>query len=100
MLSVAGAVRLTAVLRGQIDTRPAQPVETAGRRANLPTPLTSFVGREADIAAVTKLAAEYRLTTLVGPGGVGKTRLAVEVARARLERLPDPACVADMRLAA
>jgi len=49
---------------------------------------------------VTKLAAEYRLTTLVGPGGVGKTRLAVEVARARLERLPDPACVADMRLAA
>jgi hypothetical protein len=85
----------TAVLRGQIGSRPAKSVETAAR-ANLPTPLTSSVGRKADIAAVTELVADYRLTTLVGPGGFGKTRLALEVARALLERQPDTAWLVEL----
>lgn len=50
----------------------------AGR---IPTPLTSFVGREQDVAAVSKLLTEARLVTLLGPGGTGKTRLAIEVTR-------------------
>ncbi|WP_411111940.1 BTAD domain-containing putative transcriptional regulator [Streptomyces sp. c-19] len=49
-------------------------------RGNLPTPLTGIVGRDAAVAEVRGLLAERRLVTLTGPGGVGKTRLAVEAA--------------------
>src|SRR6202012_2277423 len=50
------------------------------RTAALPVPVTSFVGRDEDLAAVTGLLGQARLVTLHGPGGVGKTRLALEVA--------------------
>jgi predicted ATPase/class 3 adenylate cyclase len=50
------------------------------RPTNLPTQLTSFVGREAERAAVGNLLALHRLVTLTGPGGTGKTRLSIEVA--------------------
>jgi predicted ATPase/class 3 adenylate cyclase len=55
------------------------------RRDNLPVQLTSFVGRKEEIAEVSRLLDRARLVTLSGPGGVGKTRLAVAVA----ERLRD-----------
>jgi len=50
--------------------------------ANLPAPLTSFVGRRDELAETRERLARARLVTLAGPGGSGKTRLAVEVARA------------------
>jgi predicted ATPase/DNA-binding SARP family transcriptional activator len=57
--------------------------------SNLPTVMTSFVGRTSEIAEVVKLLDTYRQITLTGPGGVGKTRLAIEVAKRVLSRFPD-----------
>lgn len=54
----------------------------AATRSNLPVQLTSFVGREAELSEVQALVRERRLVTLIGSGGCGKTRLALEVARA------------------
>jgi predicted ATPase/DNA-binding SARP family transcriptional activator len=66
-----------AVLRGEISAPPTP----AGRaRTNLRAQLTSFVGRTDEVARVRKALESYRLVTLVGPGGAGKTRLATEVA--------------------
>src|SRR5690606_3376542 len=48
---------------------------------NVPAPVGGLVGREGDVAEVRGLLGERRLVTVAGPGGVGKTRLAVEVAR-------------------
>jgi predicted ATPase/DNA-binding SARP family transcriptional activator len=60
-----------------------------GRKTNLRAELTSFVGRDADVAAVRELIAGHRLITLIGPGGSGKTRLATETARTLTGDLPD-----------
>ena len=59
------------------------------RANNLPIQLTSFVGREAEIAAVGELLDHARLVTLTGPGGAGKTRLALQVAAERLMQHSD-----------
>src|SRR6202050_3280823 len=56
---------------------------------NLPVQLTSFVGREAEIAEIRKLLGRSRLLTLTGAGGSGKTRLALQVAAETLDDHPD-----------
>lgn len=61
------------------------------RPHNLPTPVTSFVGRRREREQAGALLGEVRLLTLTGPGGTGKTRLAIEVARDQLARFPDGA---------
>jgi predicted ATPase len=66
------------------------------RKTNLRAEFTSFVGRDADVAAVRGLIAEHRLTTLIGPGGAGKTRLAAEAARTLLDDLPDGAWLVEL----
>ena len=48
--------------------------------ARLPTPVSTFVGRQQELLRVTELMERHRLVTIVGPGGVGKTRLAAEAA--------------------
>ena len=60
----------------------AAPVRSTG---NLPPALTSFVGRGREIAEVKRLVSERRLITLSGPGGAGKTRLALAVAQTLLD---------------
>ncbi len=66
------------------------PVRSLDMRPNtLPTQLTSFVGREAELADATRLLAGSRLLTLTGPGGTGKTRLAIRVASAVADDFPD-----------
>ncbi|GAA2804808.1 BTAD domain-containing putative transcriptional regulator [Saccharopolyspora taberi] len=73
-----------ALLRGELGRR-----REKDRRTNLRSELTSFVGKDTDVAAVRGLIAEHRLTTLTGPGGSGKTRLAAETARTLLSDFPD-----------
>ncbi|MCQ8194247.1 BTAD domain-containing putative transcriptional regulator [Streptomyces rugosispiralis] len=81
-----------ALLRGELGRREESP------RTNLRAELTSFVGRGADVAAVRGLIAEHRLTTVIGPGGAGKTRLATETARTLLGdgELPDGAWLVEL----
>ena len=57
--------------------------------AALPSPLTPFVGRVAERAALTQALHEHRLVTAVGPGGVGKTRLALSVAGDMTDQVAD-----------
>src|SRR5262245_56423887 len=56
---------------------------------NLPIQLTSFIGREKEIAEIKQSMSEHRLVTLTGPGGSGKTRLSLQVANDMLENFPD-----------
>jgi predicted ATPase/DNA-binding SARP family transcriptional activator len=72
-----------ALLRGELGRR------EENRKTNVRAELTSFIGRDADVAAVRAFVAEHRLTTLIGPGGAGKTRLATETARTLIGGLPD-----------
>ncbi|MCA9989163.1 MAG: tetratricopeptide repeat protein, partial [Anaerolineales bacterium] len=71
----------------------AAPQPTRASRHNLPEILTPFVGREAELGQLTERlgAPTYRLITLVGPGGMGKTRLALEAARNNLHLYRDGA---------
>jgi non-specific serine/threonine protein kinase len=64
------------------DSLEAFPLARVAERpaSNLPLQLTSFVGREREIAEVERLLADHRLLTLTGPGGSGKTRVALAVA--------------------
>jgi predicted ATPase/DNA-binding SARP family transcriptional activator len=79
-----------ALLRGELGRR------AENRKTNLRAELTSFVGRDADVAVVRELLAEHRLTTLIGPGGAGKTRLATETARTLLGELADGAWLVEL----
>ncbi len=56
---------------------------------NLPAPLSGFIGRERELREVARLLTETRLLTLVGAGGIGKTRLALEATRRLLARFTD-----------
>ncbi|MDH4333795.1 MAG: hypothetical protein OEW24_00780 [Chloroflexota bacterium] len=56
---------------------------------NLPTQLTSFLGRQRELAAAQQLLTEGRLLTLTGPGGTGKTRLSLQIAADSTDRFPD-----------
>ena len=66
------------------------PIRSLDRRPNnLPTQLTSFVGRETELAEAATLIGTTRLLTLTGPGGTGKTRLSLQLAADVAERFPD-----------
>ncbi len=83
------------IRRGEIGERSAEPERLAPRRAapshNLPPQLTPFFGREEELDQIAGHLGEpdYRLISIVGPGGIGKTRLAVQVASQRVEGYAD-----------
>jgi predicted ATPase/DNA-binding SARP family transcriptional activator len=70
--------------------------DSRGPAAPLPLPVTSFVGRDEELVAVTARLDRARLVTLHGPGGVGKTRLAVEVAERTGGSYRDGVCFCDL----
>jgi predicted ATPase len=103
-LADAGLVPGEALRRAEADTLASGPPALAARP--LPIPASSLVGREDDVAAVERLLAAHRVVTLIGPGGVGKTRLSLAVAGRRaadheagarlvaLSRVAEPGAVA------
>jgi class 3 adenylate cyclase len=70
----------------RIEFPPLQSLDA--RPNNLPTQLTSFVGREQELAEAGGLLERNRLVTLTGPGGTGKTRLSLQVAANAADRYP------------
>ncbi|WP_375483972.1 BTAD domain-containing putative transcriptional regulator [uncultured Jatrophihabitans sp.] len=81
-----------ALVRGELEPAPAPAV----RRTNLKAQLTSFIGREDEVARIAKSLEQNRLVTLVGPGGAGKTRLAAETAASIVDRAPDGVWLAEL----
>jgi predicted ATPase/DNA-binding SARP family transcriptional activator len=79
------------ILRHEVPA--AQPPE---ERHNLPAPVSSFIGRETELADIDRLLSTGRLVTLSGVGGVGKTRLAIEAAWRALGESPDGVFLVDL----
>jgi predicted ATPase len=91
-------------------TTPAAPEEAASDRGvasaaqrrnlspttNLPAPTSDLIGREAQLAEVAGLVAAHRLVTLVGAGGIGKTRLSIELGRHLLPKFADGVWLAEL----
>ena len=109
--ALAAYKRARTVLRGELGVEPTEELKALERAIlrqevppakgrplpqELPAPLTSFVGREAELGETADLLAESRLLTLTGVGGVGKTRLALELAARSLADFTDGACFVDL----
>ena len=77
-------------LPAAVRARPTSPYHAL----NLPTPPTPLIGREAELATLARLLhdVQCRLLTLIGPGGIGKTRLALEVAATQSSLFPHGVC--------
>ena len=78
----------------QRDFPPLRTLDT--RDHNLPVQLTSFIGRESELAEITELVRQQRLTTLTGVGGAGKTRLSLQAAAEVLEEFEDGVWLAEL----
>jgi predicted ATPase len=74
--------------RAEAPVEPPQPRDVV-ERTNLPDAATAFIGRDRDVADVKELLNRHRLVTLVGSGGVGKTRLALQVGTDLIDDYPD-----------
>jgi predicted ATPase/DNA-binding SARP family transcriptional activator len=80
----------------QAESLAAGPQAAAVARSNVPAQVTSFVGRHSELMDVRTLLGRSRLVTLTGPGGCGKTRLALEAARELLEAFPHGVWLAEL----
>ncbi|WP_028923680.1 BTAD domain-containing putative transcriptional regulator [Pseudonocardia acaciae] len=85
-----------AILAQEPTLHGGPPVSAATARTNLPEAWDETVGRERDVADLRALLGTARLVTLTGPGGVGKTRLAVETARLLVPTTPDGVRMVDL----
>ena len=87
-VSTRDLARELAAIRDRFSEKPVQQGEP--RPTNIPVQRTRFVGREKEVVAAKELLLrpDVRLVTVTGPGGIGKTRLAVEVASGLVDRFP------------
>lgn len=83
-----------ALLRGEQQASVTPP--PAARRTNLRAAVSSFIGREAELDKVAAMVRAGRLTTIVGPVGAGKTRLATEVAAPLVQECRDGVCLVEL----
>jgi predicted ATPase/transcriptional regulator with XRE-family HTH domain len=93
--SSGGQAELAWLLRAALRQEVPLPAQDWNRH-NLPAQLTSFVGRDQEMAMLGSLLSEARLVTVTGVGGVGKTRLALEFATGAVERFPDGVWLAEL----
>jgi len=75
---------------------PPQPTSTPSPPTNVPQPVSELIGRDVELDEILDLSISHRLITLVGPGGIGKTRLSIEIARHLLPRFADGVWVAEL----
>jgi hypothetical protein len=88
---VAGrGYQFTGEIRGAAGRQPPAPA------SSLPEPVSELIGRDEPVREVIALATSHRLVTLTGAGGIGKTRLALEVARRLLPRFADGVGLAEL----
>src|SRR5271168_4467748 len=76
--------------------KPSAVIDTAGSVHGFPAALTSFVGRASVVDELAGHLSQYRLVTVTGPGGAGKTRLTGEVARRVAGRFADGVWLAEL----
>jgi predicted ATPase/DNA-binding winged helix-turn-helix (wHTH) protein len=89
--------QLVALSDGAKSVEVARVAETTVRApSNIPASVTELIGREEEVRKVVDRVAAKRLVTLTGPGGIGKTRLALEVARLLVPKFADGVWVVDL----
>jgi predicted ATPase/class 3 adenylate cyclase len=91
-----GRERLFQLVAPGLDQQFPRPRTVDSTAHNLPASATTFIGRVAERRALAELLASHRLVTVVGPGGSGKTRLAVEFASDLVDRYPDGVWFTDL----
>lgn len=91
-----GRERLFQLTGPGLDARFPRPRTEPAPPHNLPAAVTSFVGRAAELTRLAELLRAYRLVTVVGARGVGKTRLAIQAAAARVDAYPDGVWFLDL----
>lgn len=79
-----------------VFAEPSPPPPTPAVRSTPPARVGSLVGRDDEIDHICGLLADRRLVTMVGPGGVGKTALAIEVTRRMVDLVPDGVWIAEL----
>jgi predicted ATPase/class 3 adenylate cyclase len=95
-LKDVGVTRLWQLQIGGLEAR-SSPLRTLeANPSNLPAQATSFVDRETEVAALRRLITDNPIVTITGAGGIGKSRLAVEFARAVLRDYPDGVFYLDL----
>jgi predicted ATPase/DNA-binding XRE family transcriptional regulator len=84
-----------AAARARMRSRVAPQTGKSGSRHNLPAQVTSFIGRDRELSDLSRMITRHRLTTITGTGGIGKTRLALEVARPAIDAFTDGVWLID-----
>jgi hypothetical protein len=95
------------VVFGKVSTKSSSPIEVSAKPAHtadnspypapiVPQPISELIGRDEELGAIVKLIAEHRLVTIVGVGGIGKTRLALAAARELLPHFNDGVWFAEL----